>query len=135
MIPIFAAAAASSPPQIEIETALRNAKGLVRLCLTRRADSFPAGCEQDPAAIKWTVSAALHVTIILRDVPPGDYAIALFHDENGNGRLDKVGPLPIEGFGFSGNPRLRFGPPSFAQARFTVGTGGARQLIRVHYIL
>ena len=136
MIPALALlAAAATSSQVDIETSLRNAKGVVRLCMTRRAEAFPASCEQDPAAIKRTVPASLQVTIVLRDVPPGNYAVALFHDENGNGRLDKFGPLPIEGFGFSGNPRLRFGPPSFAQARITLASGENRQLIRLHYIL
>ena len=136
MIPALALlAAAATTSQVDIETNLRNGEGVVRLCMTARAEAFPARCEQDPAAIKRTVPAASHVTFVLRDVPPGDYAIALFHDENGNGRLDKFGPVPIEGFGFSGNPKLRVGPPSFAQARVTVSLGVTRQLIRLHYIL
>jgi uncharacterized protein (DUF2141 family) len=44
-------------------------------------------------------------------------AIAVFHDRNRNGLLDKnVWGIPIERYGFSNNPSSPFGPPSFAAA-------------------
>jgi uncharacterized protein (DUF2141 family) len=45
--------------------------------------------------------------------------VGVFHDENGNGKLDKnlVG-LPKEGVGFSNTPGGRRLPPKFADARF-----------------
>lgn len=54
-------------------------------------------------------------------VPEGHYALAVFHDQNGNGKMDfRYFPIPgpAEPGGVSNNPRSRFGPPSFAQARF-----------------
>jgi len=52
------------------------------------------------------------------DVPDGFYAIAVFHDSNTNGKLDKnfLG-MPTEGYGFSKNVTGAFGPPSFDDAR------------------
>lgn len=53
-------------------------------------------------------------------LPAGDYAIALFHDENGNGKLDKkIFGLPREPYAFSNGARIRFGPPKWEKARFT----------------
>ena len=48
------------------------------------------------------------------------YAIAVFHDLNSNGVLDK-NPLgiPLEPYGFSRNARNTFSAPSFGQASFT----------------
>tara|TARA_B100001287_G_scaffold275668_1_gene283984 strand:- start:7465 stop:7872 length:408 start_codon:yes stop_codon:yes gene_type:complete len=47
------------------------------------------------------------------------YAIAVFHDLNSNGKLDKNAfGLPIEPFGFSNNARGTFSAPSFSQASF-----------------
>jgi len=132
---LFAAATVASLPQLEVETTLRNAHGVVRLCVTRQPASFPAGCDRDPNAIKRTVTASLQIKIVIHDLAPGDYAVALFHDENDNGRIDRVGPIPKEGFGFSQNPRLYFGPPGFKQARFTVGSSDTRQVIKLHYLL
>jgi uncharacterized protein (DUF2141 family) len=60
------------------------------------------------------------VELRIRNVKPGSYAIAVFHDINGNGRLDRsfIG-LPSEPYGFS-NDVGRRGPPSFEAARIVV---------------
>ena len=60
------------------------------------------------------------VEFTLRNVKPGTYAVAVFHDLNGNGRLDRnfIG-LPSEPYGFS-NDVGRRGPPSFEGALITV---------------
>lgn len=114
-------------------TGLRSAKGQVVACLTARASEFPS-CEHDPAARTATVPAAGEVEIAFGTVAPGRYAIALFHDENGNGRLDKRLMLPREGFGFSRDAPVRMGPPAFASAAFLVGSDDERQPIRMRYI-
>ncbi|WP_230530359.1 DUF2141 domain-containing protein [Microvirga roseola] len=56
----------------------------------------------------------------VRNVKPGAYAIAVFHDVNCNRRLDRnfIG-LPSEPYGFS-NDVGRRGPPSFGAARIVV---------------
>ena len=52
-------------------------------------------------------------------LPDGEYAVAMNHDENGNGHLD-IDPLgsPWEGFGVSNNTTLFFGSPSYESAKF-----------------
>ena len=52
-------------------------------------------------------------------LPPGTYAIALFHDVDGDNQLDKnwIG-IPSEPIGFSRNARGWMGPPKFADAAF-----------------
>jgi len=55
------------------------------------------------------------------DVKPGRYAIAVFCDENGNGKLDtNLLGVPIERVGFSQDAQGAFGPPSFDAAAFDV---------------
>ena len=50
------------------------------------------------------------------------YAIAVFHDLNSNGKLDKNAlGLPQEPYGFSNNARNTFSAPSFSQASFVHG--------------
>jgi uncharacterized protein (DUF2141 family) len=67
-------------------------------------------------------------------LPDGRYAVALVHDANGNGQLDRnIMGFPTEGFAFSQNIRPTFGPPSFAAAAFRLGPGGARLNLRVIY--
>lgn len=60
------------------------------------------------------------MAVTLHDLPPGNYAVKLFHDANQNGELDTnmVG-LPTEGYGFSNNAG-RFGPPDFDAAAVEV---------------
>jgi uncharacterized protein (DUF2141 family) len=60
------------------------------------------------------------VELRIRNVKPGTYAIAVFHDVNGNGKLDRsfIG-LPNEPYGFS-NDVGRRGPPNFEAARILV---------------
>lgn len=65
------------------------------------------------------------VTVVIKDVPAGDYALALYHDLNGNGRMDRnVIGIPIEPYAFSNNVLGTMGPPSFEQARFAVPPEG-----------
>ena len=67
-------------------------------------------------------------TVTLEGLPPGRYAVAAFHDADGNGRLSTwpIG-LPKEAYGFSRNARAPFGPPTFEAAAFDLPEGGMRQ--------
>jgi len=60
------------------------------------------------------------VELRVRNVKPGAYSIAVFHDHNGNGKHNRsfIG-LPSEPYGFS-NDVGRRGPPSFEAARIVV---------------
>ena len=128
-----ASAAAAADVEIQVQ-GLRNTNGSVRLCLTRNPDHFP-DCNADPAAVKHSVAAGQAGSIRITGVVPGVYALALIHDENGNGRLDKFMAIPREGFGFSRNPRIRMGPPSFDEVRFEVSGTGVRQAVQMKYLL
>lgn len=114
-------------------TGLRSDKGQVMACLTARADRFPQ-CARDPHARSIKTAAGSTVELDFGAVPAGRYAISLFHDENGNGRMDKRLAIPREGYGFSRNAPVRFGPPSFERASFVVDAAGQHQNIRVRYI-
>ena len=61
------------------------------------------------------------VVFAFKDIIPGDYAISAFHDRNANGKLDTnfLG-IPSEPFGFSNNPKILFGPPSFTQSKINI---------------
>ena len=61
-------------------------------------------------------------TVIVKDVPPGTWAVLAYQDENNNGELDRnlIG-LPKEPYGFSRDARNKFGPPRFDDAAIEVG--------------
>jgi uncharacterized protein (DUF2141 family) len=116
-------------------TELRNAKGVVRACMTHDPGSFPR-CRGVDGAYGETVPAAQRLTFTFRDVKPGTYAIALLHDENNNGKADRVlGMMPKEGFGFSRDAKVSMGPPKFGSAAFDVDGKPVRQSIRMRYML
>lgn len=57
--------------------------------------------------------------IIIKDLPTGRYAVAVFHDENSNDKLDtNMLGIPKEPLGFSVGKMKTFGPPSFEDCAF-----------------
>lgn len=60
------------------------------------------------------------ITVIFKNVVPGDYAVLAIHDENANNQMDfEPNGMPKEAYGMSNND-LSFGPPVFSNAKFTV---------------
>ena len=67
------------------------------------------------------------------NIPNGTYAIALYHDENLNNKLDKnLFHIPKEGYGFSNNAKPFFGPPKFDKAQFKLD-GNYHAQIKMKY--
>ncbi|WP_367184754.1 DUF2141 domain-containing protein [Sphingopyxis sp.] len=126
--------AASAPPTVEVSiTGLRNAKGQILVCLTTNPKAFP-DCSKDKASVRMAVKTADAGDFLIHAPAVGTYAIAVVHDENGNNKMDVAIFLPKEGFGFSRNPAITVGPPSFKSASFAV-TGDMRQSIKMKYML
>ncbi|WP_338241955.1 DUF2141 domain-containing protein [Aurantiacibacter hainanensis] len=116
-------------------TNLRNHDGVVRACMTRDANRFPR-CQDSSQGYRVVVPAGQAATLRFDGVTPGTYAIALLHDENDNGRADRVlGMMPREGFGFSNDAPVSMGPPAFTDAAISVGATSMRQTIRMRYML
>lgn len=116
-------------------TGLRNKSGLIFICMTAKPAAFPNGCETDPNRRVASIKASDTGPLILRDVPPGRYAIALLHDENSNKKMDKTLFLPKEGFGFSRDAPVKMAPPKFEAAAFDVTAGKpVRMTMKVRYI-
>lgn len=90
-------------------------KGLVGLVVFDSENGFPDKGRK--ARIKKFISIKDFPYIM--NLPKGEYAISVFHDENSNKTLDKnfIG-IPKESFGFSNNVMGIMGPPSFKNAKF-----------------
>ena len=59
------------------------------------------------------------IEITFKDIPKGVYAIAVFHDENKNGKLDKnFFGVPTEGYGFSNNIKPALRGANFDESKF-----------------
>jgi uncharacterized protein (DUF2141 family) len=133
IVALLPGAARGGEVEVRLEGA-RSAKGLLRVCLTRDPALF-LKCNLDPAAYKQSIPAAASAKVTFADVAPGDYALVVLHDENGNGKADRMLGIPREGVGFSNNPVIRTGPPKFAAARFHVGEAAVKETIRLKYFL
>ena len=81
------------------------------------------------------VPVTLPVTTACFVLPaPGTYAVALFHDENNDHHLNTNAlGIPTEGYGFSNNPTLYFGPPGLDKVRFALHPGDNPIDIRMKY--
>ncbi len=82
------------------------------------------------------VEAEIGETRLCLEAPQaGAYAIALYHDENGNKKFDRnfIG-IPREGYGFSNNPGFSFGPPDQDETLFRVDGEPTTLRISVRYL-
>ena len=98
---------------------MQNTNGKVNVALFNSSASF-----NDPNQAYrelFLVCTGSSMTISLDSIIPGDYAFAIFHDENDNQNLDQnVLGIPTEGFAFSNNAMGTFGPPNWTQSKFTI---------------
>lgn len=74
-------------------------------------------------------------TVCLPVPAPGGYAVAVFHDENGDRQFNRnfLG-IPTEGFGLSNNPPIHLSTPAFQSVRFEAGEGQTTVHVRLHYM-
>jgi uncharacterized protein (DUF2141 family) len=67
-------------------------------------------------------------------LPPGVYALAIYHDQNGNHDFDRDQfGRPIEGYGFSNDAPTHFSLPAFDAVRFRLPAGGRTLTVRMRY--
>lgn len=103
---------------------LRNQEGHVLVSLFRNGAGYPDDPEKAFRKGKAQISNG-NAVMVFHDIPPGEYAIAILHDENDDLRMNKTWlGMPAEGYGFSNNVMGMFGPPSISKASFSVRTGG-----------
>lgn len=101
-------------------TGIRNQKGYLAALAYASSKGWPEG--KDKASAKESATIRGSQATVSLDVPPGEYAVAVLHDENENQKLDRdfLG-IPTEGFGFSNNPHVFLSAPSFKKAEVKVG--------------
>lgn len=106
----------------------KKAEGEVRVAMFGSKESYTKDpihavvLKVEDHKVLWTVD----------DLPFGEYAIAVYHDKNINGKLDTnfLG-IPKEAYGFSNNARGKFGPASWKDASFKVADDNFEHLISI----
>lgn len=119
---------------IEIRiTNLRNTKGKVSVNLFNGKDGFP----DDPMkSFGWKTVKIVPdtVVIVFEDLPFGNYAVSILHDENSNGKMEKnFFGIPKEGFAFSNNYAPRIMSPSFSDAMIVLKQPRMRAELKMLY--
>ena len=114
-------------------SSLRSNKGQVGCTLYGSEKGFPT----DPSAAlqrQWCPIAAGAATCAFDPIPAGVYAVACFHDENQNGKLD-TGPfgIPKEGTVVSNYAKGFMGPPSFKDAKFSFAGVPSEMQLKMGY--
>ena len=109
---------------------MNNDKGVVRCGLYDHEEGFPAKHTEAVAILNLKpASGTAHGHF---EAPKnGTYAIACFHDENENGKVDaNFMGIPWEGTGSSKDAPATMGPPKFKDASFAFS--GAPLTFKVH---
>ena len=100
--------------------------GEIHIAIYDSAEAFEADRGEKggaaPGITQGTIEMVEPGSVIYRyELPPGTYAIGIFHDANLNNQLDNYFfGVPREQYGFSNNARGFMGPPSFDDAAFSV---------------
>lgn len=109
------AASSASSAELVIEK-LRSPLGHVAVNIfTDRAEAaFPERANMAIQNHYVKVEGQGPMKIQLTDLPEGTYAVAVMHDEDSDKKFKStIFSIPQEGFGFSNNPTIYFGPPAF----------------------
>jgi uncharacterized protein (DUF2141 family) len=125
---------APSGPRIEVSVlGARRVAGNVTVTLYGpRPEAFLA---RGGRLARLRVPLASHAaTACFRVSAPGAFAVAVYHDENGDHDFNRnfLG-LPTEGYGFSNDAPTLVGLPSFESVRFAVPAEGARLQLHLRY--
>lgn len=137
LIILFAALAQSSLAQAQSSNLtvnlapVKDAKGSIRVGLYQDPKTFRK--EAQAFSVQQVPAAPGSVQVRFTQLPPGRYAIMAYHDENGDGELNRrLGMFPTEGYGLSNNPKV-MGPPQFEDSAFTVPAPGDSLSIELRY--
>lgn len=103
---------------VEVDN-FRNSKGVAQFAIYNRDGTIPD--EKLKRYFKKEVSQ-IHAgksSVTFKNLPKGNYAITVHHDENSNGEIDKIFFYPKEGFGISNFMEISLSNrPDFSKASF-----------------
>lgn len=125
---LFPAALHAADLRVEVR-GITHDGGKIMMALIDQTENFP----NKPAKSLMVDATPPAAHGVFTSLPPGEYAVSIYHDENGNGKLDtNLINIPIEQYGFSRDARGKFGPPSFADAAFKLENTGLSIVINLH---
>ena len=123
-----------SSATIEVDVAtFRRPTGQLACRLYARAAGFPDVGTQAVGPVRQVTGTSAHC--VFEHVAPGRYAVAVFHDEDGDLVLNKnLLGMPTEGYGVSNDATHRTQAPRFDEASFAVTSAQQVHLaVPLHY--
>ena len=108
---------------------IQHDEGEIHIALFTESDNFPEASDRSQGVILPVNQGMVSATFT--DLDPGDYAIALFHDQNDNQVLDtNFFGIPNEPYGFSRNS-TSIGAPNFSEAKISLSTDNINLVIQL----
>ncbi|KAA1193392.1 DUF2141 domain-containing protein [Pseudohalioglobus sediminis] len=127
-------AAAQSVLRVEV-SGLNDVSGELHISVYDNEEAWLG--DDKAAALAVDIDAAREGELVIAELllAPGDYAVSIFYDKNGNGKLDTnfIG-IPKEPVALSNNAKPSFGPPKYEDALFTLTEAGLTQQIAIESI-
>jgi uncharacterized protein (DUF2141 family) len=113
---------------------ISNNTGVIACAIFATDKGFPSKFLKFASKIMITQISGTAASFEFSDLLPGKYAIAVIHDENYNGELDKnFFGIPKEGYGFSSGAEIKLSAPSFSDAEFLYDGGVLQMSIKLNY--
>jgi len=110
----------------------KNDKGSAVVALYNNSDGFPKSAKK---AFKILTVRIVNKQAMAEfdSLPPGEYGVSVYHDENNNKKLDtNFFGIPKEGVGNSNNAKGHFGPPKYSDAKFNFN--GDKQTVTIKMV-
>lgn len=113
---------------------MRNNQGILQVVLYNRDGSIPD--ENFKKYYKMQISQIANHTasVVFENLPPGNYAVSVLHDENVNGKIDKGLFLPKEGIGFSNYQSISLtNRPTFSKSNFNLNSDSSISVKMIYF--
>lgn len=130
---LFTATATAALPCYAADLTIRvegvaSAAGDIKVAIYNSADTFLSKPVHGVAAPAHQGTVELKVP----GLPAGDYAFAVYHDADNNGKMDRnMMGIPTEDYAFSNNAMGKRGAPRYEDARIALPEGGATATVNL----
>ena len=121
-------------------TNIRNLKGKVIFYLFDGEKAWKASEENGKAFRELSAEIVAGKTpkentaeVVFENLPKGEYAVQLLHDENKNGEMDTSLGMPKEGYGMSNDPKIGMSMPKWNDCKFAVSEKDQAIAIKMKY--
>lgn len=132
LLPSISQSSPSATLEIKV-TGFRNNNGLIAVGIYSSAEGWPNVPQKYACRNKNNIVDGVFTTRE-ENLTYGTYAISVLDDENENFEMDMFMGIPKEGFGFSGNPRVKLSQPKFEDCLFTIEKPFQQITIDIRYI-